>query len=287
MTFDFTNPGSVSIGMDKFVDDLLSASQVTGSADTPASDNLFKTRDAPKLSPALREEFHSVVAKLLYLAKRARPDLLTVVSFLTRRTLAPDTDDYKKLNRALRYLNATRHLKLIFEPGPVPTIQAYVDASYAVHEDFKSHTGMSISLGGGATHAKSSVQKLNVKSSTEAELVALSDSSSWIIWTRDYLEAQGYAMPPAKVYQDNMSTQAMVKRGHSSSEKTRHINVRYFFVKDRVDTGEIIIEHLPTDCMLADLLTKPLQSEQFKALRDRILGHTRTAGNALIIFATL
>ena len=69
-----------------------------------------------------------------------------------------------------------------------------------------------------------------------------------------------------------MSTMALIKKGYSTSNNTRHINIRYFFIKDRVDSQEFIIEYLPTEDMIADFFTKPLQGEMFKKLRDKILG---------------
>jgi hypothetical protein len=69
-----------------------------------------------------------------------------------------------------------------------------------------------------------------------------------------------------------MSTIAMANRGESNSPRTRHIAVRYFFVKDRIDAGEVAVEHLGTDNMLADILTKPMQGELFKRMRTGLMG---------------
>ena len=80
-------------------------------------------------------------------------------------------------------------------------------------------------------------------------------------------------MGPATVYQDNMSTIALVKNGKWNSDRTRHIGIRFFFVADRVASKEIKIEYMPTGETLADILTKPLQGalELFKKLRDKFL----------------
>ena len=77
-------------------------------------------------------------------------------------------------------------------------------------------------------------------------------------------------MVPATVYQDNMSTIALVKNGKLNSDRTRHI-ARFFFVADRVASKEIEIKYMPTGEMLADILTKPLQGASFKKLRDKLL----------------
>jgi hypothetical protein len=108
-----------------------------------------------------------------------------------------------------------------------------------MHVDGKSHTGVTISLGRGTVHVRLSKQKIVTKSSTEAELVGLSDSLGQVIWSRDFLVGQGYTMRPADVFQDNLSTMALATKGRSTSEQTRHVHIRYFFVKDRVDSGEV------------------------------------------------
>jgi histone deacetylase 1/2 len=272
MCFDFSVDGQVIINMDTYVEDLLKFTNTTGESATPATARLFVIGDGAKLSEEEAEYFHSVVAKLLYLAKRTRPDLLTATGFLAKRVLCSTKTDMMKLERVLKYLNATSKLGLTLRPDKELSINAYVDASYAVHDDMRSQTGMAISLGQGTTMSKSTTQKLNTKSSTEAELVALSDAAGHIIWTRDYLIGQGYNIGPVNVKQDNQSTMALVKRGYSASDKTRHINIRYFFIKDRIDSGELSVEYLPTEQMIADFFTKPLTGNIFIELRDKILG---------------
>ena len=114
----------------------------------------------------------------MYLAKRVRPDLLVVVSFLTKRVLSPQTDDWKKLVRAIQYLRFTSDMGIVLEGQQQIQVIACVYASYGVHQDMKSHSKCVIGLGGEPVYAKSSSQKINTKSSTESELVALSDSTS-------------------------------------------------------------------------------------------------------------
>ncbi len=148
-------------------------------------------------------------------------------------------------------------------------ILVYADASYDA--DGKSHTGVHITVGRGGVFFRSTKQKIVTKSSTESELIGLSDSLGQAIWTRDFLIEQGYKVGPAKVIQDNKSTITLTAKGRSTSDRTRHIHIRYFFVKDRVDSGEVDIEYKSTKLMLADLLTKPLQGDLFRAMRRELL----------------
>ena len=171
----------------------------------------------------------------------------------------------------LKYINGSKDLGIILRAENPLKLHAYIDASYGVHEDGKSHSALALTLGQGSILAKSSKQKLVTKSSTEAELVAESDFASEAIYGTEFLLAQGEDVTPAIIHQDNMSTIAMIKNGISKSDKTRHMNVRYFWTKERVENGEIQILYTPTDDMVADILTKPLQGDKFLTLRRMLL----------------
>jgi hypothetical protein len=148
-------------------------------------------------------------------------------------------------------------------------VSAYIDAAYGVHSaSGKSHTGCALVVGdAGPISCRSTKQKIVTKSSTEAELVALSDCASQALHLRSFLSAQGYKMEPAVLYQDNMSCMALVRRGGPGSERSRHINIRYFWVQERVNSGEAEVVHLGTAKMFANALTKSTQGAQF--VRER------------------
>lgn len=241
-------------------------------ASTPASCNLFiVNNDSVMLSSYYQEKFHSHVAKLLYIAKRARPDILLAISYLTTRVLCSTQDDWDKLVRVAKYLNSSQDILLTFKSNDELHLACYIDASYGVHADGKSHTGSVMTLGGGAFRCKSGKQKLVSKSSTESELIALSDELSQVIWTRNFLIQQGYNMEEALVFQDNVSTIALALKGRSTNNKMRHIAIRYYFVKDRIESGEVKVVYLCTEDMVADYFTKPLQGELFKKFRAIIM----------------
>ena len=129
-----------------------------------------------------------------------------------------------------------------------------------------------MSMGGGALMCTSKKQRLNTKSSTEAELVAVDDMMLQIIWTRNFLLAQGFQLNGNVVYQDNQSAILLERNGSaSSSKRTRHINIRFFFAKDCVQAGELSIEYCPTESMVADFFTKPLQGQKFLEFRKLIM----------------
>jgi hypothetical protein len=159
----------------------------------------------------------------------------TAVAFLCTRVKAPDVDDCKKLCRVMCYLRATWTMPLTLEADETNIIKWWADAAYAVHPDMRSHTGGAMTMGRGVVYGTSTHQKLATKSSTEAELVGASDIMPQVLWTSYFLEAQGYAVSDSVVYQDNQSVILLEKNGRaSSSKRTRHINIRYFFVTDRI-----------------------------------------------------
>jgi hypothetical protein len=172
----------------------------------------------------------------------------------------------------MRYLQSTMYLKLRLESNGTGVIHWWVDASYAVHPDMKGHTGGTMSMGKGSIYSVATGQKLVARSSTESELIGVHDVMPQIVWTAYFLKAQGQMVTDSILYQDNMSSMLLEKNGRSSSTKrTRHINIRYFFVKDHVDSGELRIEHCPTKEMWAGYFTKPLQGISFYKLRDEIM----------------
>ena len=222
MVFDFSQEGKCRITMDGYMEDLMAVCEdIKGNAKTPASDDLFKiNEDDELLNKGEREYFHSLTAKFLYLAKRVRPDILTAVSFLVKRVTQPTREDMRKLERLVRYVRGTEEMGIILEASVNMGVYGYIDASYGVHEDMKSHSGCVIGIGRGPVYAKSGTQKINTKSSSEAELVALSDHSNQVIWMRNFLLDQGYDVGASTVYQDNQSTAevAVVRAGDAMEE---------------------------------------------------------------------
>ena len=141
----------------------------------------------------------------------------------------------------------------------------------------KSHTGSYMSLGVGAAYASSSKQKLNMRSSTEAELVAADDSMPQVVWNRFFLEEQGNRINDNILYQDNQRDMLLEKNGRASSSKqTRNINIRYFFVTDRISAGELNVSYFPNLNMIGDYLTKLLQGSLFRQPQSTILGIMET-----------
>ena len=277
MDIEFIKENRVTIHMKKALEEAIEAfpEKIESTAVTPAANHLFITNnECTKLDEKRSDIFHSIVAKLLYIMKRARPDLETAVAFLCTRVSKSDEDDWKKLKRVLKYVYGTLDYKRVIGAKSLKDLQAWIDAAYAVHWDMRSHTGGAMSFGIGTIHCKSSRQKLNTKSSTEAELVGMSDYLPYNLWMRMFMKEQGYELSSNVIYQDNQSAMLMEQNGRNScTGNSRHVDIRYFFVKDRINNKEVMVKYCPTYIMLADFFTKALQGSTFKLLRDVIMGH--------------
>ena len=238
----------------------------------PHDETLFSETNAePADNPA---DFTSLVMAFLYVCTRARPDIFLGISYLCTRTKSPTKGDEEKLRRLCSYVNNTIQLVLVFSPSEQMQVMAWIDASYAVHEDAKSHSGTVITAGlerGSPTFIRSRKQKLVSRSSTEAELIALHDGSPQVTWTRQLLEELGHTQGPATIFQDNKSTIFMAEKGAGNFNRTRHIAVRYFSIKELVDDKVVNIQYLPTGQMIADPMTKPVTGSRFIEWRNSIL----------------
>jgi hypothetical protein len=251
---------------------------------TPWTERLFKVNeDSKKIEHQRKETFHTFVMKCMFLTKRARPDIEPAITFLSSRVKEPNEDDWNKLIRVLGYLKATIEDVLTLEADDTNTLTWYIDAAFAVHADMKSHTGAILTLGKGAICSSSTKQKVNSRSSTGAEMVAVDDKIDKVIWTKRFLEKQGFKVMLNVIYQDNTSTMKLQKNGKASSGKrTRHFDIKYFYITDLISRNEVQVEYCPTDAMIADYMTKPVVGSKYKIFRDRIMNlsnkHHRICG---------
>ena len=172
----------------------------------------------------------------------------------------------------MKWLKQTSKDVLTLSADGTWRLKWHVDASFAVHCDLKSHTGSTFSMGKGAITSISRKQGMNTQSSTESEVVAADEVVGSMIWTKLFLEAQGYPVKENILYQDNRSAMLLEGNGRKSAGKrSRHLNIRLFFVTDQQEKGNIKIEYCPTDEMTADYMTKPVHGQKFNKFRQEIM----------------
>ena len=127
--------------------------------------------------------------------------------------------------------------------------------------------------GHGCPVSLSSKQKINSRSSTESELIAVDDYMDKVLWTRLFLKSQGIDIESTVVQQDNESAIWLENNGKwSAGKRSKALNVRYYFISDQVEQGNVTVEYESTGEIVADFLTKPLQGSAFLKLRSRLMG---------------
>jgi len=198
--------------------------------------------------------------------KHGRPDVEPTVSFLSTRVKGPNKDDWHKFKRLMcrivRIIGADDLLNMI----------VMIDSAHAVHDDMRGHTGGITSYGTGIVDEKSSKQKMNTRSSTETEHVGTSEYMPKPIFFELFMEAQGYKQNII-LAKDNESEIRMLVNGKAScTSNSKHVAIKYFWCTDRIKNGNISVRHCPTEKMLADFMSKPLQGKLFVTFRKVLMG---------------
>eukprot|EP00957_Ditylum_brightwellii_P131281 10012788-Ditylum_brightwellii.AAC.1 len=148
----------------------------------------------------------------------------------------------------------------------------WIDGSFVVCANMKSHTGAIMSLGKGSIYSALIKQKIDTRNSTEIELVTVNGLIPIVLWTYYFLKDQGNEVNKSMICQGNKRSILLEKNGKvSSSKQTWHINIRHFFAKNRVEKGEVDIEYCPTEEMIGDFFSKTLQVKKFKVFIRKIM----------------
>ena len=268
-----SNADSIYIDMTRYERECCTAWGVVASLDTPGDNNLFVDDDLSELlSDDKKKNFHTGAAKLLFLAKRTRPDVLTATSVCCGRVTKPTQQDWKRLDRIFRYLYGTFGYGVKFQRGASMQITCYGDASFASRVcDARSRTGVICMMAGGPIATKSGWQTLTTLCTPEAELVTMCEAAVIAIGCKNFLTSIGMEVPPIVLMEDNKTAIDYAHHGGPIHTRTRYIAVKYYFVKQHLDSGLIELLYCPTRDMLADMMTKSVTGALFVELRDGLL----------------
>jgi hypothetical protein len=259
------NKNHIKVNMTYYTQQLLDQFPPKQIYSIPAVKESFKNSSTERLLDLNgKKVFHTVVAKLLYLAKRARPDILTAVSFLCTKVTKPTTEDQQKLSRVMGYLQQSVDYEYVINPTKPLRVIAYIDAAFATHDDSKSHSGVALFVAGVLVYSASRKQTCITKSPTESELVALSDYVGFIELFQEFISFMvSEKLPTPIIHQDSTSVITLVTQGGGVT-RTRHLRNRMHLVKEAVDDKRLDIRHCKTMNMIADGFTKPLEGVAFK-----------------------
>jgi hypothetical protein len=198
---------------------------------------------------------------LLYVAGLTRVDIANAVCFVSQYCHNPLVTDWKNVVHILQYLKATKDYCLCFSKSG-QNLKAYVDADFANNKDDSvSISGYVFVLCNAAVFWRSKKQRVDVaSSSTFAEYVAMYECSTDLVWLKEFLKEinqANFVSEPCKVYADNVGAMCIAK-SEAVSDQTKHIRVKYHYVRNLVKRGEIAFEYVKSTTNVADILTKPL-----------------------------
>ncbi len=252
--FGLTNANTVSTPMDPGL-----RLDATMGATTP--EDIATMRSIPYLS---------AVGGLLYLAMMTRPDIANAVSILARFSSNPGIAHWKAVKHLFRYIKGTMDLKLVYRPDNSSELfTSYTDADHGGCKDTgRSTGGYLIKMGTGAISWRSKLQPVVALSTTEAEYIAAVEAGKEMIWMRNILSEFGYKFTsPSTLNCDNQSAISVAKNPEHHG-RMKHLDLRFYWLRDTVENGQIFLKFIPTTEMPADLLTKPLTRAKVEVCRD-------------------
>ena len=202
----------------------------------------------------------NAVGTLLYLGLSTRPDIANATSILARFSSNPGPTHWKAVKYLMRYVKGTMDLKLVYRPDSSGQLfTSFSDADHGGSKDTgKSTGGFLIKVGTGAISWRSKLQPLVALSTTEAEYIAAVEAGKEIFWLRNLLSELGYKFTgPSLLSMDNQSAISVAKNPEHHG-RMKHLDLRWYWLRDAVEDGIISPTFIPTAEMVADLLTKPL-----------------------------
>ena len=227
--------------------------------------------------PALVKRYQSLVGALNYCATNTRPDIAFSVGYLSRALSCPTEELESSALRVLRYLGAHRDLGLFYDHCD-DSLVGRSDSDWAVKH---STTGFVFTFCRAAISWGSKRQKSIALSSCEAEIVAASEAAKEATYFGRFLEELGEGSgSPVELGVDNQAARDLAYNPEHH-ERTKHIDRRHFFIREKVEEGVITVPYVNTDDNIADFFTKPLDVKKFRAFRDRIMNTPPHTGSSM------
>ena len=221
----------------------------------------------------LKKKYQAAIGCLTYASGATRPDLSIAVNVLSHFAANPTKEHWGAVKRVFRYIQGSLNQGLVFRSDPEKevTLIGYSDADWAGDVGSrKSVNGYIFLLSGGVVSWRSQRQSVVALSSTEAEYVAMTAACKEMVWLRQLLEDMGFKQePPTTLFGDNQSALSLAKNP-AYHDRTKHVAIKYHFIREKVNAGDVKLVYCPTTDMLADGLTKAQGSCMFEKFKEGI-----------------
>ena len=215
------------------------------------------------------KEYLSLVMGLMYASRFTRIDIAFAVGYLATKCSKPTEQDLMNAKRVLKYLGKTIDEKMRFKAKVAFKPQIYADASHHLYDIGHGQAGMVITNGSAPVGHRSAKLKLITRSSSESELCSLEDASTYAIWYKNLLQDMGIETGAVEILQDNKSTIIMATQG-LNFRHNKHIMARKMFIQERIESGEVTLKYCKTKDMVADILTKVIDIQAMKKLKQEL-----------------
>ena len=237
---------------------------------TPMALGSPENKDDQTLSVQRDVPYQSLLGSLMYIMLATRPDIAFAIGFLSRYSSTPTEQHWNMCKRVIRYLKATATHKLHLG-GNDWNIHGYADADWAGDvRDRKSTTGYVFTDATGAISWSSKKQTTIALSTVEAEYVAYSEATREATWLVQLSRELNHRInAPLTIFGDNQGAIQLIKNPTHHS-RTKHIDMRYHYIRDKCEDGTIMVTYLPTDTMTADVLTKPLGRPKHESFTNKL-----------------
>ena len=231
---------------------------------TPIERNVY---GEDKTEPFDDTQYRELIGSIMYVSQGSRPDVTFAVSFLSRFMHCPTVNLWSNAKRILRYLNATQDYGIHYDGGVDGTFEYYCDSDYAsCPKTRKSTSGMIIVANGSPIFWASQKQPTIALSTCEAETIAAAEFAKVVIWFQRLVSELGYGkMPIIRI--DNQASIKLLRESQLS-RRSRHMDVRHFFIREKIEAKILDISYVPSESNLSDILTKPMNKSVFQRLRD-------------------
>jgi hypothetical protein len=278
--------GCIRVDQDVYIRDKLrefdfdNARSVSTPEALPSTHAHTARESSPSLSAHDVSVYRQMVGSLMYACCSTRPDITHATNMVARRMSNPTEEDMVRVKRIFRYLTASRHFALLYQPpnqhqGGVVKLHGYCDADWGGDlTDRKSTTGYCTFVNNNLISWQSKKQTTVALSSCEAEYMAINDIAKEVMWMRMLMkELKIEVETPTIIYVDNQSA-IKISENDSAHDRTKHIDIRHYYIRDLVDSGEVKLVWVPTADQLADIFTKSLSTSIYTSIRDKLVYST-------------